>query len=127
MATNECHNASVVKAIYCHLLLLAISHFIQGFALVDCFIRHGHIALLWRSLACSIDPSPNIVDLWLGNKINRIIKRQAVTRRTSVPMVKRLIKIIKYFIAVHGNTNVSTVIQRSPEVLTTKARRTSLC
>lgn len=93
----------------------AICHFIRGFTLVNRFIGHSHVALSWRSLACIIYPSPNIIDLWLGNKIDRIIERRAVTRRMSMPMVK---------VAIHGNMNIPTVIQWSPKVLTAKACRT---
>jgi len=117
MATDERHDASIIKAIHSRLLLLAICCFIWGFALVDHFIRYSNFVLLWRMLACSIDSFPDFINLQFRKEVNGIIKWWAVSCGTSMLMVE---------VPIHGDMNITTTIQGPPKVLTTEACRALL-
>jgi len=63
MTTNERHNASVVKAIHRHFLLVAICCFVQSLTLINHFIRHNNLVLSWRIFAGGINLLPNFINL----------------------------------------------------------------
>jgi len=88
MAADQRHDASVVKAVHCSLLFVAICCFVQCFALINGFVWNCDMPLPGCPFTCSFDLASNHVNLSLGNEIYGVVEWGTAACQASMTMVE---------------------------------------
>ena len=88
MATDQGHEASVIKVFRAGFFLSLVCSIVGVFAFVDGRIRYGRSILFCGSLSDRFDVIPNCIDLRLAEKIVRAVELGTITASDSVAMME---------------------------------------
>jgi hypothetical protein len=88
MATDQGHEASIIKVLGASFLLSLVRSIVGVFAFVNGRIRYGRGILFCGSLSDRFDAIPNCVDLRLAEKIFRAVEVRTITASDSVTMME---------------------------------------
>ena len=103
VATDQGHEASIIKVLRASFLLSLICSIVGVFAFVNGRIRYCRSILFCGSLPDRFNAIPHCIDLRLAEKIIRAVEMRTVTASDSMTMVK---------VAVLCNMTIASPVKR---------------